>query len=252
MGEWDDKADFWDQMMGEHGNAFSRQLVEPAILSLLELRPGERLLDLACGTGVMTRRLHELGGRVLGIDQSEAMLAHAIRRGPNEVEFRRVDATNEASLRALGAFDAVVCSMGLMDMADLDPMLRAMSDLLLPGGRLVASLTHPCFNFHGSRLFLEQEERQGKLFENAGVRVIDYLREVAVQGAGAPGEPNPHTYYHRPLHRLLGSCFAAGLVLDGLEERAFEQPIEGRTDLNWSRMGQIPPLLALRLRPRNR
>lgn len=248
--EWDDKAQFWDELMGQEGNAFSCQLVAPAVEGLLELQPGERVLDLACGTGVMTRRLHALGGRMLGIDQSEAMLSHARRRGPAEIEYRLLDATDRDALCGLGSFHAVVCSMGFMDMADLAPLLGSMGHLLEPGGRLVASLTHPCFNFHGSRLFLEHEDRQGQIVETAGVRVTDYLREAAVKGAGAPGEPNPHTYYHRPLHRLLGGCFAAGLVLDGLQERAFEHPLEGRADLNWSRTDQIPPLLALRLRPR--
>jgi SAM-dependent methyltransferase len=196
----------------------------------------------------MTRRLHGLGARVLGVDQSEAMLSHARRRGPAEIEYRLVDATDPAALRSLGRFDAVVCSMAFMDIADLGPLLGAMKNLLERGGRLVAALTHPCFNFHGSRLFLEHEDRQGQIVESTGVRVTNYLREAAVKGAGAPGEPNPHTYYHRPLHRLVGSCFAAGLVLDGLEERAFEHPLEGRVDLNWSRLNEVPPLLALRLR----
>ncbi len=60
---WDQKAAFWDTLHGDAGNKFHRQLVSPAVERLLALRAGERVLDIACGSGVMARRLAELGGR---------------------------------------------------------------------------------------------------------------------------------------------------------------------------------------------
>ena len=54
-------------------------------------------------------------------------------------------------------------------------------------------------------------------------------------------------HFHRPLHTLMGACFAAGLALDGLEEPAFTT---FSTDLapRWDNCGEIPPVLAARLR----
>ena len=72
---------------------------------------------------------------------------------------------------------------------------------------------------------------------------------LPVKGAGAPNEPNPHYYYHRPFHELLGAAFAAGLVMDGLEEPAFprdEAKMTGR--VSWDTLWQIPPVLVGRLR----
>jgi len=71
-----------------------------------------------------------------------------------------------------------------------------------------------------------------------------------VKGAGAPGEPAPHYYYHRPLSALLGAAFAAGFVLDGLLEPAFraEDAAQARP-LQWQKLRQIPPVLSGRLRP---
>ena len=68
-----------------------------------------------------------------------------------------------------------------------------------------------------------------------------------VKGSGAPGEPNPHYYYHRPLHELLGAAFAAGFVLDALLEPAFAPDADSQR-LDWLKLGQIPPALAGRLR----
>ena len=53
---WNHNADFWDERMGE-GNDFVEVLIWPATERLLELRPGERVLDIACGNGLTSRRL---------------------------------------------------------------------------------------------------------------------------------------------------------------------------------------------------
>ena len=248
MGAWDRKAEFWDHLMGEEGNFFHRTLVVPPTERLLALQPGERVLDAACGTGVLSRRLHAMGATVLGVDGSAEMLRHARARGPAAIEYLHLDLSRADDLLARGPFDAVVCAMALMDMADPDPLLRAVPGLLRRGGRLVATLCHPCFNFSGARLFLEHEDRQGEIIETSGVRVSGYLRPHSQLGAGAPGEPAPHVYHHRPLHDLLGRCFAAGLVLDGLEEPGFPEGTPAGGRLSWYHMPEIPPVLAFRMR----
>lgn len=63
-----------------------------------------------------------------------------------------------------------------------------------------------------------------------------------------PGEPEPHWYFHRPLGALLGACFRAGLVLDGLEDPAFAAEGGGGGPLAWLTLTEIPPVLVARLR----
>lgn len=64
-----------------------------------------------------------------------------------------------------------------------------------------------------------------------------------------PGEPAPHWYFHRPLAALLGPCFAAGLVIDGVEEPAFgpEHSVPDRP-LSWLNYTDVPPVLVVRAR----
>lgn len=57
---WNQNAAFWDDRMGE-GNAFQRMLVGPSSERLLQLRPGELVLEIACGNGVFARRMAQLG-----------------------------------------------------------------------------------------------------------------------------------------------------------------------------------------------
>ncbi len=122
---WDRKAAFWDEQVGD-GNLFQRVLTGPAVERLLDVQPGEVILEIACGNGVVSRRLASLGAHVVATDFSAAFLARARARPsehPERIEYALVDATDERQLLALGEgqFDAAVCNMGLMDMARIDP-----------------------------------------------------------------------------------------------------------------------------------
>jgi 2-polyprenyl-3-methyl-5-hydroxy-6-metoxy-1,4-benzoquinol methylase len=213
------------------------------------------ILEIACGNGVFSRRLASLGARVVATDFSATFLDLARARTtehPERIEYRVVDATDESQLLALGErrFDAAVCNMALMDMVAIEPLMRALARLLKPGGRFVFSLLHPAFNNPGgTRLALEEEDRDGQLVETYYVKVSNYLRVPPVRGVGMPGEPTPHYYFHRSLGALFGACFTAGFVLDGLEEPAFGPDDRGGRPLNWANYTDVPPVLVARMRP---
>lgn len=253
---WDANAAFWDDRMAD-GNDFHRELVAPAAERLLDLRPGEDVLEIACGTGQFSRAMAELGVNVLATDFSEGMLERAARRSDERPElkdrlhYQLVDATDEDALLALGEgrFDAAVCNMGIMDMAEIDPMLRGLRRLLKPEGRFVFTLMHPAFNSMGTRLCVEEEDRDGELVETHSIRVISYLTVGDRKGLAMRGQPVAQWYFHRPLHELFNACFAAGFVLDGIEEPAFLPSEDASRFRSWASYPDIPPVLAARLRP---
>jgi 2-polyprenyl-3-methyl-5-hydroxy-6-metoxy-1,4-benzoquinol methylase len=256
---WEKKAAFWDQMMGE-GNAFQRVLIGPATERLLRVLPGETVLDVACGNGVFSRRLAELGARVVAVDFSERFVELARARTEeagygDAVEYLVADATDEEQILALGKerFDAAVCNMALMDMAAIDPLMRALRRLLEPEGRFVFSVQHPAFNSNAVRLALEAEDRDGALVETHSVKVTGYLHVPPGNGMGMPGEPVAHPYFHRPLSELFGACFKAGFAVDGVEEPSFAKPEDSlRSDASpftWENFPDIPPVLVVRTRP---
>ncbi len=148
-----------------------------------------------------------------------------------------------------GPFDAVVCTMAIMDIPVIEPMLQAVRTLLKPQGRFVFSVMHPAFNSNGARKVEEQEDRHGELRVVRSMKVTSYLDLPLQKGTGIRGEPAPHYYFHRPLHRLLGACFDAGLVMDGIEEPTFSSPGEERRAFDWRNIPQVPPALVVRLRP---
>lgn len=103
---------------------------------------GQRLLDLACGQGALSRLLGERGAGVTAVDTSAGMLDHA--EPARGVQYQQGDATNTQWWEG-DSFDGVVCNMALMDIADLDAALTTISTVLEPDGWAMLALLHPCF-----------------------------------------------------------------------------------------------------------
>jgi len=135
----------WNRACDHYEAHWSRQL-EPAQTLLLDqaaLAPGERVLDVACGTGLVTLRAAErVGprGAVVGTDISERMVeaarSLASRRGLRHVRFERMDAEELAFPDA--SFHAALDALGLMYVPDPVAALREMRRVLRPGGRAAA------------------------------------------------------------------------------------------------------------------
>ncbi len=137
----------WDKAVGDYEAGWRAQL-EPAqslMLDMAALRPGERVLDVACGTGLVSFRVIDaVGGQgaVVGTDISGEMVAAARRlaaqRGVPNARFERFDA-EELKLDD-EPFDAALCGLGLMYVPDPATALGEMRRLLKPGGRATAAV----------------------------------------------------------------------------------------------------------------
>lgn len=137
----------WDRA-AEYYEPFWQAQLRPAqsrLLKLADLQPGERILDVACGTGLVTFPAAKAvvpEGSIVGTDLSEGMIEMArqiaTKRGVENVVFEHMDA--EALELPDGTFDAALCSLGLMYMPDPVQALREMRRVLRPGGRAVAAV----------------------------------------------------------------------------------------------------------------
>ena len=105
-----------------------------SLVDLLAPQPGERILDLGCGTGHLTQQIAGRGATVLDIDSSPEMIAQARQNYP-KLKFQLVDA---ASFRTSEPFDAVFSNAALHWMKPPEPVVHAIVAALKPGGRLIA------------------------------------------------------------------------------------------------------------------
>ena len=250
---WDANAEVWDARMGDEGNDFFNVLCWPVIASFLEAQPGQHILDIACGNGLTSRKLAELGATVTAFDFSTELIKLANSR-PNpdsRITYHVIDATDESALLALGehTFDSALCNMALFDMADIEPLFRALPKLLKPDGVFVFSLTHPAFNNASSMHVAEEIDYEGEIKTLYSVKISRYITPYQAKGLALRNQPKPQMYFERPLQYYLNLGFQNGFVLDGFAERAFPPEHPQTFPLGWGgNFSEIPPVLIARLR----
>lgn len=117
------------------------------VLAVAQPQPGERVLDAACGTGIVARRVAALvgtQGQVVGLDLNPAMLT--VARDVATREGLTVD-WREGRVESLpfpdAAFDLVVCQHGLQYVPDRAAAVAELQRVLCPGGRVVVSVQQP-------------------------------------------------------------------------------------------------------------
>jgi trans-aconitate 2-methyltransferase len=126
-------ANPWDPALYDGKHAYVWQH-GAALLDLLEARPGERVLDLGCGTAHLTARLAAAGAEVVGIDSSPEMVRQARRAHPG----LRFEVADAGDFSFPEPFDAVLSNAVLHWVREPGPVVACVRRALRPGGRFVA------------------------------------------------------------------------------------------------------------------
>lgn len=196
---WNRLAPWWHAQTSRQGSELFTRVALDAVEKSSAIRPGMRVLEIACGTGWFARRMSARGARVTAIDISDEMLrlARALDGEGSPPDYRCVDVTSPAAVSVLRgeSFDLMVCNMALQDIHDLRALFRHLRPLLKTGGRFVSSFVHP-----------DNPER-----------VATPLGVPSPQIAFA-GQPRPHIEVRRSLAEIEDAACRAGWQLSELLE----------------------------------
>ena len=247
---WQEIATWYDDLVGASGSEYHQQVVIPRTIKLLDLRPGERVLDVACGQGVLCRALARESARVTGIDAAPALLEAAERRNQTDrlpIEYRLGDARRLSEAAPRGEFDAAVCILAIQNIAPLSPVWEGCRHALMPDGRLVVVMMHPCFR-NPRQSHWGWDERAAVQYRRVDQYLSSNRTEIEVHPGSDPSQTTPS--FHRPLQAYVNTLGSAGLWVDRLEEwPSHKTSPEGprKQALDRSRR-EIPMFLALRAR----
>jgi len=140
----------WDKASSTYERYWHQQLApaQDRLLEMAGIRPGERVLDVACGTGVVSFRAAELtgpSGAVVATDISEAMVTAVKQEASNRAAANVTAARMDAEVLDFpgGSFDVALCALGLMYVPDPGAALAEMRRVLKPQGRAVAAVWGP-------------------------------------------------------------------------------------------------------------
>jgi len=178
-------------------------LEEPVVAECLGGREPGVALDAACGTGRYAEFLAKCGHRVIGVDSSPDMLAHARRRVPDG-EFHLAELTRLPLPD--DCVDVIVCTLALTHVPRLPPVLAEFARVLRPGGDLVISDLH----------------HEWGALSSAGIKA-----------RGPAGEPRLAVEYLHKLGDYLRPALSLGLQVRRCEELGPGQPDEPWPDEPW-------------------
>lgn len=159
-------ADFSRMAAAYQHRAVVQQSAGEALLEMLDIKPGEDVLDLACGPGALTARIRgRTNGRVVGCDAAAGMIAEArSRHGGTGIEFVESDA---ARLPFAAEFDAVYCNSAFQWFGDSAAVLSGCLNALRPGGRMAMQAPAKsdfCPNFIAAVAELRQHDGTREVF----------------------------------------------------------------------------------------
>ena len=252
---WDHVAGWYDQVIDDRGSDLYEDVILPGTLGLLRGAEGsirgKRVLDIACGQGVLARRLSGEGAEVVGVDAAPRLIEAAQRReeGPNTYHVaaaRRLSATplDERS------FDLVACVMALMNIEPVAPVMRGAAALVRPGGAFVGVLLHPAFRapkqtaWHWKPGRPERQVREvGAYLSHSKIPITMNPGEVA-----GGGEAVQTWTYHRPISSYVAELSEAGFLIEAIEEWPSSRRSEPgpRADEENRSRAEIPMFLAFR------
>jgi ubiquinone/menaquinone biosynthesis C-methylase UbiE len=244
--DWGDVAQWYDKLVGEAGSEYHREVVLPGALRLLGAQAGERVVDVACGQGVLCRLLAERGARVLGVDASRELIAAARQRGDREIEYRVGDARALTWLDE-SAFDAAACILAIQNIHPIQGVFTSVARALTTGGRFVVVMMHP--HFRGPK---ESSWGWDEKLRVQYRRVDRYLLPRKTPIVAHPGKSaDVYTWsFHKPLEAYVKAAAKAGMMIDAMEEWASHKTSTSgpRAAAENLARKEIPMFLALRAR----
>jgi ubiquinone/menaquinone biosynthesis C-methylase UbiE len=214
---YDRIAGWYDEGIRRGGSI--HDLVLPVVLELLGNLQGAEICDLACGQGMLARRLAEHGANVLGIDLSLELLKIAQRE--EQIETLGISYLHGDAQHLYGVpddtFDGMVCNLALMDIADLSSVACTVQRILRPGGWFVFTIVHPCAPVSSG---------EGTLLH----AFHDYFAEGFWSSSNLSSVRGRLGAHHRTLSTYLNSFLKTGLFLERVMEPQATGPFAARIE----------------------
>ena len=141
---WEKAALWYDDLLESGDGTYQSDLILPNVLRLLELKKGEKVLDLRCGQGFFSREFYKAGADVSGIDLSPKLISLAKEKSSTAIKFG-VSSADSLPFFSEASFETVVCVLAIQNMKNVAGVLREVSRVLKTNARLLIVMNHPSF-----------------------------------------------------------------------------------------------------------
>ncbi len=237
---WKGNVGAWyKKSVGVEGSFYHQQIILPNTLRLLNLKSGEKLLDLGCGQGILGRKVEN---EYLGIDLSDNLIDEAKNLDRNSKHnYVLGDICKELSVHQI--FDKGAMILALQNVKKPFLVIKNFSNLLKKGGELVLILNHPAFRIPKHSDWEVKDNRQYRIMDN-------YMStlEIPIESSPFDKKNNQISYsYHHPLSTFSEMLFDNGFFIEKIEEWISPKKSEGgRAKIEDRARAEFPLFLAIK------
>jgi ubiquinone/menaquinone biosynthesis C-methylase UbiE len=243
---WKSVGKWYDSIVGEEGHFYHKTIILPKTIELLKLNEKSRVLDLACGQGVLARHLPK-GVKYVGVDIASTLIAAAKRYSPSPHHtFLQADLTKPWPLDPSKKFSHAVCILALQNIEKPEIIFEELSKVLEKGGKAIFVINHPYYRIPRKSCWGFNESTKTQTRE-----ITAYMTPQKIPIVTHPGKEESTTWsFHFPLSHYVAIARKNGFVIEQLEEWCSPKVSTGKASTWENRARQEFPLfmaLALKL-----
>ncbi len=224
---WGGVADWYDGLLGDE-DTYQKEVILPNLLRLMTPKAGMHILDLACGQGFFSRALAATGARVTGVDISPELIEIARAKSPvskSGVPSFAVSPADHLPRIDGATFDAVLISLAIQNIENLQGTFGECARVLKPEGKLFVVMNHPAFRVPKRSGWGWDDATKSQyrrvdayLSESKEEIVMNPGKEAAAKAVGAKEASAKTVSFHRPLQLYFKKLQKAGFAVSRLEE----------------------------------
>ncbi len=210
---WGGVAKWYDETVEEKGS-YQQDLILPNLLRIMEIKNGERVLDLACGQGLFAREFAKAGAQVVASDISKELVEIARKKSPPEIEYHIALADSLPFLKD-GAVGKVAIVLALQNIENMNGTLAECARVLAPSGKLYLVLNHPAFRIPKESAW-EFDEKNNVQYRRVDRYISSLKSEIDMNPGGSSRVMT--LSFHRPLQAYVKALGKSGFAITRLEE----------------------------------
>ena len=211
---WGKVANWYDELLESDADSYQQKVILPNLIRLLAPKAGERVLDLACGSGFFSRVVASMGAEVYATDISAELISLAKGKSTTNIRYY-VGRGDSLSFLKEGSIDKAIIVLALQNIKEVRGTLKEVARVLKPFGSLFIVLNHPVLRVPKASVWGFDEEK------NVQYRRVDsYLSEASFEIDMNPSKVGgaKTLSFHRSLQFYFKELRTAGFAVGTLEE----------------------------------
>jgi len=219
---FEESSNWYAACVGDKGHYFHRNVILPRIKQILTMHKSSKIIDLACGSGVLQRWLNpEI--EYVGLDISKSLINEAKKHAKKTQTFLQADITEQLPITDTD-FSHAFLILALQNIEDGEKAIKNASMHLKKNGKFIIVLNHPCFRIPRQSAWVVDDDKklQSRL-------VSSYMSSMKIPIKTHPSKKSSSLTYsfHHPIGTYIKWLYSSNLVVEKIEELCSDKKSTG-------------------------